>query len=172
MKKIHPYISVWSDFIPHTCKTDNIGICMSSVFYPPYVNQDGVGLADHFLGWKSPDFKASQNEYWVLFSKMALIFNPGLDNHSVLNRQHGITWTSIAPFLPCQKLEGLVGDLGPWWYSLYRPRSAYTVGSCIVVAWYWWILPKSLRVTALTLALGQSFDCPCVNQASLKNMGI
>ena len=40
---------------------------------------------------------------------------------------------------------------------------------CLVVVWHLHILPMSFRVTSL--ALGQSYDCPSVSEATLKNMG-
>ena len=41
--------------------------------------------------------------------------------------------------------------------------------SCIIVVWYWPIWPISIRVTSLTL--GQSYDCPSVSEAILRDMG-
>ena len=54
---------------------------------------------------------------------------------------------------------------------LYIQRNIYKLYAllCFVVVWYWSILP--IYFTIASLALGQSFDCPSANEASLKDIG-
>ena len=82
----------------------------------------------------------------------------------VWSLQHPITHISLCGVGRYQQYKYILSDVVFLIYSIFPEICAH-----FVVVWYCLILPISFRVTSL--ALGQSYDCPSANEATLVGRG-